>query len=63
MSERTPVQFRHRMNREGCYESICLRCFRTVGTEQVETDLLANELLHVCMGFNMDKMFYPQGLK
>jgi len=42
------VEFPHRHNADGTYDSICRRCFRTIATERVEEDLKAEELAHHC---------------
>jgi hypothetical protein len=38
----------HRANPDGTFDSICLDCFRTIGTEKRETDLRRREEAHVC---------------
>jgi hypothetical protein len=43
-----PEQFPHRQNRNGTYDSICPKCYRTVGTRNVESDLAAEERVHIC---------------
>ncbi len=43
-----PVTFRHRHNHDGSWDSICLKCFRTVWTSEKEDDLKWNEQSHNC---------------
>ena len=40
--------FFHRPNMNGTFDSICMKCFRTVDTQQREVDLSAKEQTHVC---------------
>jgi len=40
--------FSRRTNRDGTIDSICKRCFRTVGTAQEQEALKALEESHVC---------------
>ena len=40
-------QFPHRRNEDGSFDSICHRCFRTIGREKEEEKLRAAELKHV----------------
>jgi hypothetical protein len=45
---KTDSDFTYRQNGDGSFDSICLDCFRTVGTaESIET-LKAPEKQHVC---------------
>lgn len=41
-------QFVIRHNPDNSYDSICLRCFRTVGTASKQSELAAFERNHVC---------------
>lgn len=41
-------QFIIRHNLDDSYDSICLRCFRTVGTASRQSELAAFERNHVC---------------
>ena len=43
--------FAHRENSPDSFDSICLRCYRTVGTRKRESDLSSDEQNHVCKGF------------
>jgi hypothetical protein len=45
---RSNQQFVHRPLRSGLQESICLRCFRTVGLPGPESALGDQEASHVC---------------
>jgi hypothetical protein len=38
----------HRRNRNGTFDSICLKCFLTVAHTKTEPELLAYDRLHVC---------------
>jgi hypothetical protein len=40
--------FRRRLNRDGSYDSICLRCFLTIANTRTETELKARENVHTC---------------
>ena len=42
------VQFPHRQNSNGTYDSICPKCFRTIDTRNEEGDLAAEERVHIC---------------
>jgi len=43
------ISFRpHRKNRDGSYDSICLRCFATIATARREEDLIGPDRGHVC---------------
>lgn len=41
-------EFPHRMNKNGTIDSICPRCFTTVGCSTWEADLDRMEAAHVC---------------
>lgn len=43
-----PSKFAHRKNSDGSFDSICLKCFVTVGQGQEEEDLDLAEYIHVC---------------
>lgn len=43
-----PGMFAHRENSPDSFDSICLRCYRTVGTRTRESDLSLDEENHVC---------------
>jgi hypothetical protein len=38
----------HRLNRDGSFDSICLKCFATVANTETETELKAREKIHIC---------------
>jgi hypothetical protein len=40
--------FFHRSNADGTYNSICMRCYRTVDTQPGEGVLAMKEKVHVC---------------
>jgi hypothetical protein len=40
--------FAHRLNRNGTFDSICPKCFLTVGNATHEVDLVCFERCHVC---------------
>ena len=48
MSAAEKVRFAHRLTETGRYESICLRCFRTIGGAAEEPGLASVEIAHVC---------------
>ena len=41
-------RFHHRENSDGTFDSICLRCFLTVGSAESEEFLLVPETQHIC---------------
>jgi len=41
-------EFPHRMNKNGVIDSICRRCFATIGSSTWEADLERIEAAHVC---------------
>ena len=43
-----PLPFPHRHNDDGTHDSICPKCFRTVGTEAMEKNLAVEEKSHIC---------------
>lgn len=51
MTRTSPFEpFPHRRNPDGSFDSICLKCFRTVATQRNEADLAQAERDHVCEG-------------
>lgn len=40
--------FPHRHNRDGSYDSICVKCFATIATERIEEMLAESEQAHAC---------------
>jgi hypothetical protein len=40
--------FTHRMNEDRTFDSICMRCYRTVDTQSREVALAAKEQVHLC---------------
>jgi hypothetical protein len=40
--------FPRRVNRDGSYDSICLKCFATVATTRTEIELAAFDAIHAC---------------
>lgn len=42
------AKFAHRLTESHRFESICLRCFRTVGSADLEPGLERQEVRHVC---------------
>jgi hypothetical protein len=40
--------FSHRLNNDGSFDSICLRCFRTIASNNHEIALAAVEARHEC---------------
>ena len=50
MSPNAPLEwFRHRLNRDLLYESICPLCFLTVATAGTEVELRTHDLNHQCL--------------
>jgi hypothetical protein len=46
------VAFSHRHNDDGTVDSICLKCYWTIATEETEADLADAEAAHDCGGFD-----------
>lgn len=42
------MSFPHRINSDGTIDSICDRCFMTVGTSTTESELPVHEAAHAC---------------
>ncbi len=40
--------FPHRLNRDGSFDSICLKCFATVASTATEVELAAHDRIHAC---------------
>jgi hypothetical protein len=40
--------FTHRHNPDGTFDSICMRCYRTVAEGRIEEQLTAEEKWHIC---------------
>jgi len=51
-------KFVHRVNADDSYDSICLRCYRTVGRREVESSLNSDEESHKC---SMDDLAHHLG--
>jgi hypothetical protein len=49
MSAERP-RFFHRSKEDGTFDSICMKCFRTVDTAKRDADLADKEQTHVCHG-------------
>jgi hypothetical protein len=47
---KTESDFTHRQNGDGTVDSICLHCFRTVGTAENGQGLGESEKHHICDG-------------
>jgi hypothetical protein len=54
------VIFPHKRRPDGIYESICTRCFITVGSRIIEDDLVESENAHVCLGLNLSELLRPK---
>jgi hypothetical protein len=50
--ERT--RFPHRQNRDGSYDSICPRCYRTISNRKTEAELAKDEFRHICDDWHLD---------
>ena len=48
MRSQAPLRFAHRVSKEASLDSICRRCFVTVGSSRSEADLERFEDEHVC---------------
>jgi hypothetical protein len=43
-----PPFFPHRRNRDGSFDSICLKCLLTIANARTDADLAKYEKYHVC---------------
>jgi hypothetical protein len=43
-----PPFFPHRRNRDGSFDSICLKCLLTIANARIEADLAAYDKNHTC---------------
>jgi hypothetical protein len=43
-----PTFFPHRRNRDGSFDSICLKCLLTIASSRTEADLAKHDKHHVC---------------
>jgi hypothetical protein len=48
MTYQTAPFFPHRRNKDGSLDSICLKCFETVGSQRTEAELTELDEAHVC---------------
>jgi hypothetical protein len=48
MRDTDNLEFAHRLNADGSFDSICLNCFLTIGSSDIEADLLEFEKDHSC---------------
>lgn len=55
------ARFAHRPTGTGRYESICLRCFRTICGASLEPELEAVEVRHVCSEEDLIQMHVRMG--
>ncbi len=46
------LDFEHRRNADRTWDSICRRCYLTIGTAKCEDDLANQEYLHACTGLS-----------
>ena len=51
--------FPHRQNRDGSYDSICPRCFRTISNRMTEAELARDEFRHICDDWYLDRVRGP----
>ena len=49
MAFQTAPFFPHRRNKDGSFNSICLRCFATVASHRTEEELKDKDKNHVCV--------------
>jgi hypothetical protein len=54
-------RFPHRQNRDGSYDSICPRCFRTISNRMTEAELARDEFRHICDDWYLDRVRAPEG--
>ena len=44
----TSTSFAHRQNRDSSIDSICRKCYRTIASANIESELIAHEQRHLC---------------
>lgn len=49
------IQFVHRANLDGTFDSICPECIATVGTGYSEDSLAALEMVHICDPHDLER--------
>ncbi len=49
-------KFAHRANRDGTFDSVCLKCFKTVAFDSREATLSDKECEHVCEDVVLDRL-------
>ena len=49
------VEFCHRANDDGTFDSICMRCFDTAGSAKIEEALARLEREHLCYRFTAER--------
>jgi hypothetical protein len=52
---KTDNAYAHRLNGDGSFDSICLRCFTTVATADTIENLAPNETAHKCADDHLDR--------
>ena len=52
--------FPHRQNRDGSYDSICPRCYRTISNRMTEAELARDEFRHICDDWHLDHAHVPE---
>ena len=55
MESATRAKFVHRANRDDTFDSVCRKCFATVGTADSENELEKSEQVHVCDPWRVEK--------
>lgn len=53
MFQSSRPEFPHRRKPNGTFDSICTRCFLTIGNADTEAELRAAERVHDCKGFDL----------
>jgi hypothetical protein len=53
----------HRHNRDGTFDSICLKCFLTVAHTETEAELLAYDRVHVCQYWAVSRRVLGRRIK
>jgi hypothetical protein len=60
MAHTASPAFAHRPKSNGTAESICLKCYMTIGPPQNEADLEVQEAGHVCAGMNLGALLHSE---
>jgi hypothetical protein len=58
-----PPFFPRRRDRDGSFDSICLKCLLTIANSGIETDLAKHDKFHVCNPSNLSQQAFDRTRK